>query len=103
MEDDYCVRLQRRADATYAVADGRRRLLDLVETAVFDFLIANGDRHHYEFADGYPDAAVLLLDNGKRCLTFTLLKPLHKQDFKDDLPLQPSFKTHSKPVERQLC
>ncbi|XP_050099471.1 glycosaminoglycan xylosylkinase homolog isoform X2 [Anopheles aquasalis] len=36
-------------------------LLDLIDAAVFDFLIQNGDRHHYETRDG----RLLLLDNGK--------------------------------------
>ncbi|CAB0013356.1 unnamed protein product [Nesidiocoris tenuis] len=40
------------------------KLLNLIETSIFDFLIDNGDRHHYErFASGGP---VLLIDNGKR-------------------------------------
>ncbi|BET01044.1 Family with sequence similarity 20, member [Nesidiocoris tenuis] len=39
------------------------KLLNLIETSIFDFLIDNGDRHHYErFASGGP---VLLIDNGK--------------------------------------
>lgn len=36
-------------------------LLDLIDGAIFDFLIQNGDRHHYETRDG----RLLLLDNGK--------------------------------------
>ncbi|XP_058128332.1 glycosaminoglycan xylosylkinase homolog [Anopheles ziemanni] len=36
-------------------------LLDLIDAALFDFLIQNGDRHHYETRDG----RLLLLDNGK--------------------------------------
>ncbi|XP_044744902.1 glycosaminoglycan xylosylkinase homolog [Coccinella septempunctata] len=39
----------------------RNRLLEMVDTAIFDFLIQNGDRHHYETMDG----KILLLDNGK--------------------------------------
>uniref|UniRef100_A0A2M4BNE1 Putative secreted protein n=1 Tax=Anopheles marajoara TaxID=58244 RepID=A0A2M4BNE1_9DIPT len=36
-------------------------LLDLIDAAVFDFLIQNGDRHHYELRD----KRLVLLDNGK--------------------------------------
>lgn len=36
-------------------------LLDLIDAAIFDFLIQNGDRHHYETRNG----RVILIDNGK--------------------------------------
>nr|XP_018913927.1 PREDICTED: glycosaminoglycan xylosylkinase [Bemisia tabaci] len=39
-------------------------LLDLIDTSIFDFLIDNGDRHHFEmFAN--TESPVLLIDNGK--------------------------------------
>uniref|UniRef100_T1HJI1 Fam20C domain-containing protein n=1 Tax=Rhodnius prolixus TaxID=13249 RepID=T1HJI1_RHOPR len=41
-----------------------RKLLDLVETSVFDFLIDNGDRHHYEHFS-HERSKVLLIDNAK--------------------------------------
>ena len=41
------------------------RLLDLMDTAVFDFMIGNADRHHYEIFSDQPDSMVLLLDNAK--------------------------------------
>lgn len=37
------------------------RLLNLIDVAIFDFLIQNGDRHHYEV---YKNK-IVLLDNGK--------------------------------------
>lgn len=36
-----------------------------MDTAVFDFFIGNGDRHHYEIFKDTPDAMLLLLDNAK--------------------------------------
>lgn len=42
------------------------RLLHLVDAAVFDFLMQNGDRHHYARVAGANDSPVVLIDNGKR-------------------------------------
>ncbi|XP_042227302.1 glycosaminoglycan xylosylkinase-like isoform X2 [Homarus americanus] len=47
-------------------SDKSPRLLDLMDTAVFDFLIQNGDRHHYTVVSDEPSSSVVLLDNGKR-------------------------------------
>lgn len=64
-DDDFCLSLQQQ-NQIFRIAPSKRRLLDLVDASVFDFLISNGDRHHYEVMQGSADAAVLLLDNGKR-------------------------------------
>lgn len=56
---DYCLII--RSGKTYK---DESRLLDLIETSVFDFLIGNGDRHHYELFDA-DFATVLLIDNAK--------------------------------------
>lgn len=37
------------------------RILDVVDGAVFDFLVQNGDRHHHEFRE----KRLMLIDNGK--------------------------------------
>lgn len=50
---DYCVALKEKLSYT--------RLLDLVDVAIFDFLIQNGDRHHYETRND----RIVLIDNGK--------------------------------------
>ena len=41
-------------------------LLDLIDTTVFDYLIGNADRHHYETVDGVEKGMLVMLDNGKR-------------------------------------
>lgn len=41
------------------------RLLDLIDVSIFDYLIGNADRHHYEVWRNVPNSAVLLIDNGK--------------------------------------
>lgn len=43
-----------------------RRIYDLMDNAVVDFLIGNADRHHVETFQGVKGSPVLLLDNGKR-------------------------------------
>lgn len=62
-DDTFCAKLQNQS-RTYRLPN--RRLLDVIDASVFDFLIGNGDRHHFEVVDGFKDPAVLLLDNGKR-------------------------------------
>ncbi|XP_033228336.1 glycosaminoglycan xylosylkinase [Belonocnema kinseyi] len=60
------------------------RLLDLVDTAIFDFLMDNGDRHHYELMqNNFHNPAVLLIDNGKSLGNpnvdhFDILAPLYQ-------------------------
>ncbi|XP_027203622.2 LOW QUALITY PROTEIN: glycosaminoglycan xylosylkinase [Dermatophagoides pteronyssinus] len=43
----------------------RPRVLDFVDTAIFDYLIGNADRHHYEVFKDVSNSALLLIDNGK--------------------------------------
>ncbi|KAE8610409.1 hypothetical protein XENTR_v10012112 [Xenopus tropicalis] len=46
--------------------DSGPRLLDVIDTAIFDFLIGNADRHHYEsFQDDEGGSMLILLDNAK--------------------------------------
>lgn len=59
------------------------RLLDLIDAAVFDYLIGNADRHHYEVFADFPDSTIILLDNGKSFGNpywdeLTILAPLYQ-------------------------
>ncbi|XP_075558071.1 extracellular serine/threonine protein CG31145-like isoform X1 [Dermacentor variabilis] len=61
LDDDYCVQV--RATPPY---DRGRRLPDLMDMAVFDFLIGNMDRHHYEtFLSFGNNSSPLHLDHGR--------------------------------------
>ncbi|OQR78690.1 hypothetical protein BIW11_02684 [Tropilaelaps mercedesae] len=60
-----------------------RRILDMIDNAVIDFLIGNADRHHVETFQGLKDSPVLLLDNGKSFGNpdedeFSILAPLYQ-------------------------
>ncbi|XP_042876767.1 glycosaminoglycan xylosylkinase-like isoform X2 [Penaeus japonicus] len=56
-DENYCRVELRNYDA--------RKLLDLIDAAVFDFLIQNVDRHHFAQASGAPESPVVLIDNAK--------------------------------------
>ncbi|XP_041368788.1 glycosaminoglycan xylosylkinase-like [Gigantopelta aegis] len=58
-----------------------RLLLDIVDTAIFDYLIGNADRHLYETFAGHNDSMLLILDNAKsfgnpHVDVFDILSPL---------------------------
>lgn len=63
VEENYCLRVKNTKQ--YAMKSSPR-LLDLVDAAIFDFLLDNGDRHHYEVPANLSPASVFLFDNGKR-------------------------------------
>ncbi|XP_047344059.1 glycosaminoglycan xylosylkinase [Vespa velutina] len=63
IDDNYCEKVK---ESKAYSPQFSSRLLDLIDTAVFDFLMDNGDRHHYELAqNNFHNPAVLLIDNGK--------------------------------------
>lgn len=60
-EDDYCVMIR-----GIVPNDQQRRLLDLMDMSVFDFLMGNMDRHHYEtFKDFENNTFTIHLDHGR--------------------------------------
>lgn len=70
LDDDYCRKV--RQDAPY---DGGRRLLDLIDMSIFDFLMGNMDRHHYEtFRMFNASGFAIHLDHGR-----AFGKPFHDE------------------------
>lgn len=80
-DDNYCEKVK---DSKAYSPQSSSRLLDLIDTAIFDFLMDNGDRHHYELAqNNFHNPAVLLIDNGKSLGNpdvdhFDILAPLYQ-------------------------
>ncbi|XP_020279625.1 glycosaminoglycan xylosylkinase isoform X2 [Pseudomyrmex gracilis] len=63
VDENYCDKVK---DSKAYSPQSSSRLLDLIDTAIFDFLMDNGDRHHYELAqNNFHNPAILLIDNGK--------------------------------------
>lgn len=78
IDHGYCERV--RSNPLYETGP---RLLDLIDAAIFDYLIGNADRHHYEVFADISDSMVLLLDNGKSFGNpywdeLTILAPLYQ-------------------------
>lgn len=63
VEEDYCHQVKSTKQYNPEIST---RLLDLIDSVVFDFLLDNGDRHHYEVPLGLTPSSVFLFDNGKR-------------------------------------
>lgn len=63
-DPNYCTAVQ----VSHIYSEGPR-LLDLIDTAIFDFLIGNADRHRYETLGNQMESVFLMLDNGKRFIS----------------------------------
>lgn len=62
VDDNYCENTVKRKPPY----DVGRRLLDITDASVFDYLIGNADRHHYEvFKDKGDSAFLIMMDNAK--------------------------------------
>ncbi|XP_077573736.1 glycosaminoglycan xylosylkinase [Stigmatopora nigra] len=60
-DDSYCMAVKK-----MPLYDAGPRMLDIMDTAVFDYLIGNADRHHYDsFQDDGGTSMLITLDNGK--------------------------------------
>ncbi|XP_067660798.1 glycosaminoglycan xylosylkinase-like [Haliotis asinina] len=59
-DSDYCSKVQ-----MVKMYSSGTFLLDLIDTAIFDYLIGNADRHHYEHFSRSKENMVLILDNAK--------------------------------------
>ncbi|XP_078274213.1 extracellular serine/threonine protein kinase FAM20C-like [Rhinoraja longicauda] len=61
MDPDYCEEVKQTAPYNSGT-----RLLDLIDMTVFDFLMGNMDRHHYETFEKFGnDSFIIHLDNGR--------------------------------------
>ncbi|KAL4240460.1 sequence similarity 20 [Mactra antiquata] len=61
LNDDLCIRFREKEPYSSG-----RRLLDIIDMHIFDFLTGNMDRHHYEtFTDFGNETFLLHLDNGR--------------------------------------
>lgn len=48
------------------------RILDFIDIAIFDFMIGNGDRHHFEVMEQFNNT-IILIDNGKRYIIICII------------------------------
>ena len=61
IDDKYCDKV--RQTSPY---DSGPRLMDIIDASVFDYLIGNADRHHYETFKDQPESMLVMLDSAKR-------------------------------------
>ena len=73
MDDGYCKRLlQPSSEYYYGV-------LEYTDSCVFDFLMGNADRHHYEtYARASRHGRLMHIDNGKRFAILTATRTCMK-------------------------
>lgn len=69
IDEHYCAAV--RNSKFYSSSRNRDLFLDFIDVAIFDFLISNGDRHHYEYIEKSKRPRIMVVDNGKRYLQFS--------------------------------
>lgn len=43
-----------------------RLLLDIIDACIFDYIVGNADRHHFEVFENETESILIMFDNGKR-------------------------------------
>lgn len=69
-DEHYCVDVQKMAPF-----DSGRLLLDIIDACVFDYIVGNADRHHFEVFANETDSMLIMFDNGK-----SYGNPFHDED-----------------------
>lgn len=59
-DSNYCVEVHKTPPY-----NDKRLLLQLIDMCIFDFLMGNMDRHHYETFSAFNDSFVIHLDHGR--------------------------------------
>ncbi|CAL1533963.1 unnamed protein product [Lymnaea stagnalis] len=77
-DDAYCAKVKK-----VPKFNSGHQLLDIIDTSIFDYLIGNADRHHYETFENKEDSMLIILDNGKSFGNpgvdeLTILAPLYQ-------------------------
>lgn len=60
-DESYCADVQK-----VSLYGSGRLLLDIIDACVFDYIVGNADRHHFEMFLNETDSILIMFDNGKR-------------------------------------
>ncbi|KAJ7403604.1 Extracellular serine/threonine protein kinase FAM20C [Willisornis vidua] len=89
VDPDYCEEVKQTPPY-----DSGTRILDIMDMTVFDFLMGNMDRHHYETFEKFGNETFIIhLDNGRgiRKSTYLRLQLLAKEEYKLSLLMKESL------------